>query len=164
MSGNWLRVTPDELGRAIDDLSGAYDLAEEAMNGENDRWASTDKNWAAFDFLLRRRGVTPSIVLGPGVFPGTDPDDEFDEASWGYGPPVYLTPAQVATAAAALATLTEADLIRDLTPAEAMAADVYSFYPESDEDLAGYAGELPSAQQFFAAAAEAGDAVLCWLN
>jgi hypothetical protein len=164
MTGNWLRVTPDELARAFEDLSGAYDLAEEAMNGENDRWATTDKNWAAFDFLLSRQGVTPSIVLGPGVFPGTDPDDEFDEASWGYGPPVYLTPAQVAAAAATLATLTEADLVRDLTPAEAGAADIYSFAPETDEDLAEYAAELPTAQRFFTAAAEGGDAVLCWLN
>ncbi|MET0414665.1 MAG: DUF1877 family protein [Actinoplanes sp.] len=164
MTGNWLRVTPDELARATEDLDGAYDLAEAGMNGENDRWASTDKNWAALDYLLRRQGVTVPVVFGAEAFPGTEPGNEFDEASWGYGPPEYLTPSQVAAAAAALAPLTEADLIRGLTPAQAQAADRYSFYPESEADLAGYAAELPGAQRFFAAAAEAGDAVLCWLN
>ncbi|GLY92919.1 hypothetical protein Acsp02_01750 [Actinoplanes sp. NBRC 103695] len=159
-----MRFTPDELSRAVENLDEAYDRAKELEAANDGRWASTDKNWAAFDWLLRRRGVEVNVVLGEETFPGTEPGNEFSEGSWGYGPPEYLTPTRVATAAAALASLSEADLIRDLTPAEALAADVYSFYPETETDFAEYTAELPAAQHFFEAAAASGDAVLCWLN
>lgn len=147
MSGNWARVAPGELS------------PERRPPAE--RSISTDKNWAGFDYLLRRHGFPVDIVFGEETFPGTTPGDEFSEGTWGYGPPTYLTPERVAEAARALAALSPADLIRGVTPDEVTAADRYSFHPD---DLLEVAAELPAAQRLFTAAAEAGDAVLCWLD
>jgi hypothetical protein len=158
MYGNWMRVSPAELDQARGDLDRAYDLAETARNDEDPgRWLASDKAWQALDFLLTRRGVRTPIVHGAEDFA----DDDVD---WGYGRPRYLTPAQVATAADELAALTEEDLIQGVDPAELSRADIYPDLWDSVADLTWVAHFLPSVQQFFAAAAKSGDAVLCWLD
>lgn len=175
MNGNWLRVTPAELDRAKADLDWAYDLAEAARNDESpERWTTTGKAWNGLDFLLDRLGFEVPIVLGAESFvefPDVEPDsaemvDFLDELEldWGYGPPSYLTPAQVAAAAAQLSELTGEDLIRDVDPAELARADVYPDAWDRPGKLEWVAHFLPDTTRFFTAAADDGDAVICWLD
>ncbi len=175
MTGNWLRVSPAELDRALSNLDVAYDLAEEARNGEHPgRWAGTGEAWNGLDFLLHRLGFDVPLVFGAESFvdlPDVEPDSpemaEFLESAagdWGHGPPAYLTPAQVAAAAAQLAGLTSDDLVRGVDPAELERAQCYPGGWTAPGRLAWVAGHLPAAQRFFAGAARDGDAVICWLD
>ncbi|MFI7080045.1 YfbM family protein [Micromonospora sp. NPDC049903] len=174
MNGNWLRVSPDELERAKADLAWAYDIARTARNDDSDRWTTTDKAWHGLDFLLDRLGFEIPLVLGAEEFvesPDVEPDSEemldfLDnlEDDWGYGPPSYLTPDQVAAAASALDTLTEDDLVRGVDPQELNRAEVYPGIWERPGMLEWAAHFLPDARSFFAAAAKDGDAVICWLD
>ncbi|MEV1288776.1 YfbM family protein [Micromonospora sp. NPDC049679] len=171
MNGNWLRVTPAELTRAKDDLDWARSLADAAMDAEDGRLDGTDKAWDAFDFLLRRRGVDLGIVHGAEAFvdtPDEEPDDdewlEDLEHDWGYGPPRYLTPEQVAAASEVLNAVTEEELSRGVDQAELGAADVYPAVWDRPDQLGWVTHHLPYAQRFFAAAAKEGDAIICWLD
>ncbi|TDB99465.1 DUF1877 family protein [Micromonospora fluostatini] len=174
MNGNWLRVSPDELEQAKADLGWAYGLAMTRRDNDSDRWSATDKAWNGLDFLLDRLGVEISLVRGEEEFvewPDVEPDSDemFDfldnlEDDWGYGPPSYLTPAQVAAAATRLAALTEDDLIRDVDPQELTRAEIYPQTWDRPGELAWVAHYLPDVRNFFAAAATNGDAVICWLD
>ncbi|MFB9696586.1 DUF1877 family protein [Amorphoplanes digitatis] len=174
MNGNWLRVSPDELARAATDLDWAHRLARTARDSGSERWTGIDKAWNGLDFLLDRLGFEIPLVLGAESFvelPDVEPDSEemFDflanlEDDWGYGPPSYLTPDQVAAAAAQLATLTEDDLIRGVDPTELYRAEIYPGTWERPGELEWVAHYLPDVREFFAAAAKEGDAVICWLD
>lgn len=174
MNGNWLRVSPDELEHARNDLGWAQGLAMTARDDNSGRWAGTDKAWNGLDFLLDRLGFEVPLVLGAESFvelPDAEPDSDemFDfldnlEDDWGYGPPAYLTPAQVAAAASQLATLTEDDLIRGVDPSELNRAEIYPGTWDRPGELSWVTHYLPDAQSFFAAAAKDGDAVICWLD
>jgi hypothetical protein len=169
INGNWLRVTPAELARAKDDLDWAYAFARD-LSGDPDRTYHTDKDWHALGFLLHRRGFSVPIVSGAEMFVDESVgkiEDEHGvfrwEVDWGYRPPRYLTPDQVAAAAAELADLTEDDLIRGVDEAELVDAEIYPDIRDPDELLSA-AHHLPYVRQFFALAANAGDAVICWLD
>ncbi|GAA2616519.1 DUF1877 family protein [Paractinoplanes durhamensis] len=176
MNGNWLRLTPAELAHAAEDLPWAQDHAWAAYEAGSPRWLCTEKTWHALSYLLGRHGLGISIVFGeesfreePEASEETDDeeygDEEYgDEDDWGYGPPRYLTPAQVAAAAAAIATLTEADLVRGVDPGELARANVYPEIWNDPRELAWAVHYLPEAREFFAAAAKDGDAILCWLD
>ena len=72
-------------------------------------------------------------------------------------------PENVAKVAAALADVTEADLIRDVDPAEMN--EIYPSVLDDDPGELEWAVHLlPGVKQFFADAARAGDAVICWLD
>jgi hypothetical protein len=177
MNGNWLRVTPAELARAKDDLDWAHDLVKAASKAEDERLMSTGKAWHAFGFLLERRGFGVPIVNGAEAFvesPDADPeDDEFLEyldyleesgKDWGYGPPRYLTPEQVAAAALELASLTEDDLAGGVDQAELQRAEIYPDIWDRPDQLGWVTHHLPYTREFFVAAAKVGDAVICWLD
>ena len=163
MNGNWLRVTPAELRRALDDLSWADEHAEQLVEAEDARWSGSGPTWHVLDFLLERRGFPVLLALGEEAF--VEEADEDDESSdWGYGPPRYLTPEHVATAATALSGLTEDDLLAGVTPDLLERAELYPNHWSDEADLRWAVHFLPDARRFFAAAAEAGDAVICWLD
>jgi hypothetical protein len=162
MNGNWLRVTPTQLAEAKDDLDSAYDLAEEAMNDEADRWFGLDKTWHALDFLLKRHGFGVPIVEGAESF--AEEEDEEDAVDWGYGPPRYLTPAQVARAATELGTITEQSLLAGVDPAELARAEIYPNTWDRPGELEWAPHDLTAVADFFAKAATDGDAVICWIN
>lgn len=174
MNGNWLRVSADELERAKTDLAWAYELAMTARDDNSERWTATGKAWNGLDFLLDRLGFEVPLVLGAEAFvelPDVEPDSEemFDfldnlEDDWGYGPPSYLTPVQVAAAASGLAALTEDDLVCDVDPHELNRAEVYPGTWERPGELTWVAHYLPGVRSYFAAAAKDGDAVICWLD
>ncbi|MEU8419683.1 YfbM family protein [Micromonospora sp. NPDC048835] len=174
INGNWLRVSPGELEQAKSDLDWAYELAMQERDDHSDRWAATDKAWQGLEFLLDRLGFDIPLVLGAERFvelPDVEPDSDemYDfledlDDDWGYGPPSYLTPVQVATAASRLAALTEEGLIRGVDPQELTRADVYPDTWDRPGALAWVAHYLPGVQNFFAAAARDGAAVICWLD
>ncbi|MEV4656588.1 DUF1877 family protein [Micromonospora sp. NPDC049301] len=174
MNGNWLRVSPDDLELARTDLGWAYKIAMAGRDDNSGRWTATDKAWNGLDFLLDRLGFGIPLVLGAQSFvelPDVEPDSEemFDfledlEDDWGYGPPSYLTPVQVAAAASRLAALTEDDLIRGVDPQELNRAEVYPGTWERPGELAWVTHYLPDVRSFFAAAAKDGEAVICWLD
>ncbi len=171
MNGNWLRMTAEHLARAKDDLDWAYERAQDAADNADGRWLGTDKTWHALDFLLDRYGFRVPIVYGAEPFVDTaedgydEADDEDPEAGdWGYGPPRYLTPRQVALAATDLARLTEEDLLRGVDPAELTRAEIYPDVWDRPDELTWAVHCLPDVREFFAAAARDGDAVLCWLD
>ncbi|MFI5841360.1 YfbM family protein [Catenuloplanes sp. NPDC051500] len=174
INGNWLRVSPDECERARNDLDWAHGVARAERGGDSGRWAGTGKAWNGFDFLLDRLGFETPLVLGAESFvelPDVEPDsaEMFDfmdnlELDWGYGPPSYLTPAQVAAAASQLAELTEDDLLRGVDPSELQRADVYPGTWDRPGELSWVTHCLPDVQAFFTAAAKDGDAVICWLD
>lgn len=82
----------------------------------------------------------------------------------GYGPPRYLTPEQVATAAAELADLTEDDLLRGVDPAELTRAEIYPNVWDRTDEPTWATHHLPDVKQFIATAAKNCDAVICWLD
>lgn len=170
INGNWLRVTPAELARAKDDLDWAYTHAQD-LSDDADRVHSTGKAWHSLDYLLFRRGLSIPIVSGAEQFIDESVGEVVDEhgflaweVDWGYGPPRYLTPEQVAAAAAELADITEDDLIRDVDQAELVQAEIYPDIWDRPGELAWTAHCLPEAKQFFALAAKEGDAIICWLD
>lgn len=170
INGNWLRVTPSELARAKDDLDWANTHARD-LSDDTAKRHSTGKAWHSLEYLLDRWGLSIPIVSGAEEFIDESAGEIEDEngflaweVDWGYGPPRYLTSEQVATAAIELAGITEGDLIRDVDQAELARAEIYPDVWERPDELAWTAHFLPGVKQFFALAAEEGDAVICWLD
>ena len=84
--------------------------------------------------------------------------------SWGYGPPRFLTVERVRLAAQELSQTSYDDLIRDVNHTELTAADAYPQGWDSRASLEwarDYYGHLAT---YLRAAADAGDAVLVWLD
>jgi hypothetical protein len=175
MYGQWLRVSDAELDRATGDLQWAHDLARRIEEAESTpgrrldpadvaerRAFGTDKTWNALAFLLARRKFPVSIIYGEESFVD-DPDDP--GVDWGYGAPSYLTTDQVRRAAAALAHLSEEDLLdgvdADLLQREKIYPDVWNRGPE---ELRWAVCHLPWVKVYFQASAEHGDAMFCWID
>ncbi|GAA2372349.1 hypothetical protein Cme02nite_00640 [Catellatospora methionotrophica] len=170
INGNWLRVTPAELEHAKDDLDWAYACAREASD-DADRTHSTGKAWHSLAYLLDRCGLGIPIVSGAEQFIDESVGEVENEhgylaweVDWGYGPPRYLTPEQVAVAAAELAAISGDDLIRGVDQAELVQAEIYPDVWDRPDELPWAAHHLPGVKQFFASAAKDGDAVICWLD
>ncbi|MFI5756425.1 YfbM family protein [Streptomyces sp. NPDC051569] len=163
MNGEYLRVTVAELERAIEDPEWAFEHVEEVMesDGVNDvapadaRQLTTHKAWHAVAFLLERAGFPVDIVHGEQAF--TDED-------WGYGPAKYLDTDQVKLAAQTLARLPFDDLVRDVDPAQLAAAQIYPQHWDEAGALEWVRGWFDPLAPFFGAAAQAGEAVLVWLD
>lgn len=125
MIGEYARLTPAELGRAVRDPSWAlefiYELieagADETAGGRQPRCLDIDKAWDTLGFLLRRIEFPVDIVHGEEKIPGAE--------DWGYGPPRYLPPDRVHATAAALGELPSDALVRGVKEAELAEADLY---------------------------------------
>ena len=171
MNGEWLRLTPAELERAKSDLAWAQDLADRLSEAEYDpqtptdvahhRTFGTDKTWHALDYLLGRRQFPVSIVYGEEALVEAPEDPDAD---WGYGPPSYLTVERVRQAAAALAELTEERLLDGVEAADLQREQIYPNIWDRPDELPWAACYLPDVKIYFAAAAEAGDAIVCWID
>jgi hypothetical protein len=168
MYGNWLRVSPAELARAKDDLAWAATFVQEALDRTDGRASGTGMDWHALDFLLERHGFPVEIIWGEESFVDDEDTDDFDvveiENDWGYGPPRYLTPEQVAAGAAALAELDGADLIRGVDQAELHRAEIYPPVWEMPGELERVVSRLPAVLDYFTQAAKNGEGVICWLG
>jgi hypothetical protein len=168
MYGEYARVTPGELDRALKDPQWEQELEESLQespyteegeaSADGSRVLSLDKAWHGIWYLLQAEGRAPVDVVGGGV--------PISDHEWGYGPARYLTAGQVKEAAAYLQATPWEVLALHFDPA-AMAADgIYpTVWDRQDEDHLGwlkacYAELAP----FFAAAASTGDAVIVWIS
>lgn len=165
MIGEYARVTPAELDRALGDPEWALKLVVGRMEAEAERppapasarCLDIDKAWDALGFLLRRLAFPVDVVHGE--------DAVQDAEDWGYGPPRYLTPEQVRVAAGALAEISGADLTAGVGPEDLAKAEVYpTIVWERGESLDYVSEHYERLRPFFRAAADDGDAVLIWLG
>ncbi|MFB9902389.1 YfbM family protein [Allokutzneria oryzae] len=164
MEGNYLRVTQDELERAIDDPSWLQEHAQDVRDEVEDadlppeeaRYLTTHKAWHAIAFLLGRAEFHVDVVHGEGELA--------EEEDWGYGPPRFLSAEQVESAAEALAGIDFDELIDGIDPAELTEADVYPLTWDEDDALEWVGHWFRPLAPFFAAAAADGDAVILWIN
>ncbi|MFJ1705541.1 YfbM family protein [Kitasatospora sp. NPDC088346] len=164
MMGEYVRLTPAEFDRAVADPAWAEEYVEELADAEPEhrtdtarcRFLSIDRAWDTLAFLLRRTGFPLDVVHGGADLPEAE--------DWGYGPPRHLTPAQVRTAADAMAALSGVDLVRDVTMAELAGAGLYPRISEEETEWLGYVVDHYRALvPFFRAAARDGDTVVTWI-
>ncbi|MEY9872844.1 hypothetical protein ABH931_002321 [Streptacidiphilus sp. MAP12-33] len=160
MIGEYVRLTPAELDRALGDPDWAYGFVQQLMDAADAgaRRLDVDKAWDSLDHLLRRIGFPVDVVHG---------EDEIQNAGdWGYGPPSYLTPEQVGVAAEALAALSGEALVAGVA-AEELTGDEH--YPnlaaqEVPSWLTYVVHHFEALAAFLGAAAHAGDGVLLWVD
>ena len=162
MYGEWLRLTPAELERTKSDPASLNDLYDElggagySQRQQGGRRSGTDKTWQALDYLLTRLEFPVEIIYG---------EEEFEsDAALGDSPPNYLTPEQLRAAAAALAPLSDVDLLAGVEPSDLIADDIYPSVWNRPGELEWAVSYLGQAQTFFEAAANAGDAIICWVR
>jgi hypothetical protein len=107
----YARFTPDELQRALEDPGWAQERLDELGEAgiqddsepEEARFFDVDKAWPGIEFVLARAGLPEEAVNGTESLPTVD--------EWDYGPPTYLTAAQVATVAERVAVLPIVELV-----------------------------------------------------
>lgn len=125
MIGEYLRVTPTELSRAIEDPQWALDYVERVQGSQEAsgpspsiaRHFSTYKTWDMLGFLFRRFDFPVDVVRGE--------EPSADEEDWGYGQPRFLSVERVQLAARELSRISYDDLIGGVSHAELSASDVY---------------------------------------
>ncbi|MFJ9596701.1 YfbM family protein [Streptomyces virginiae] len=164
MNGEYLRVTPAELTRALKDPEWALDLAEEIQDVQEDiettpaeaRHFTTHQTWNLLDFLLKRSAFPVDIVHG---------EEPFAEADdWGYGPPQYVTADRVRLAADTLTQMTYDQLIQCIDHSELAAAEIYPQIWDSPKSLEWARDLFTPLTEFFQAAAADGHAMVIWLD
>ncbi|WP_225850760.1 YfbM family protein [Streptomyces sp. HPF1205] len=165
MIGEYARLTPAELERAVRDPAWALEYVDELIEAGaaettgvgRPRCLDIDKAWDTLGFLLRRIEFPVDIVHGEEEIPGAE--------DWGYGPPRYLLPERVHAAAAALGELPADALVRGVTEEELARADLYPrIADEGLEWLTYVTHHYEALVPFFQAAAAAGDAMVVWLD
>lgn len=159
MNGEYLRVTPGELARVLEDPEWVLDLAEEdddRATPAEARHFSTHQTWHLLDFLLKRSLFPVDIVYGEEPLPEAD--------DWGYGPPRYVTAGRVRLAAEALTRMTYDQMIRGLDRSELVAAEIYPQIWDSPTSLDRARDLFIPLTEFFRAAASDGHALVIWLD
>ncbi|GLF95092.1 YfbM family protein [Streptomyces yaizuensis] len=164
MIGEYARLTPAELDRAVLDPDWGWEFVEEhlaASPGDSTpvaggRLHSTGKSWHALEYLLKLRGVGVDVVHGEEEIPGAE--------DWGYGPPRTLGPERVRAAAGAMAAITPEGLIENIAPAELADAGIYP-YAGSDpgERLDDVAAAYQDLAAFFRSTARLRHGLLVWI-
>ncbi|MET8574427.1 YfbM family protein [Streptomyces sp. NPDC005012] len=164
MIGEYFRMTEAELERAIGDPDWALSHVEETADADEEsgpspaeaRHFSTHRTWHLLDFLLQRSEFPVNVVHGE------EPLGEADD--WGYGPPRYLPPDRVRLGARALSRLTYDQLLDGVDPQELVAAEIYPLGWDDRASLEWGRDWFADLQKYLTAAAEAGHAVIIWLD
>ncbi|MFD3993333.1 YfbM family protein [Streptomyces sp. NPDC058583] len=163
MNGEYLRVTPAELDRALRDPEWAWNLVEETQDAQVEgepasaeaRHFTTHQTWHLLGFLLQRSNFPVDVIHG---------EEPLATDHWGYGPPQYLTPERVQLAADTLHRTTYDQLIQGVAPSELTKAEIYPQIWDSPASLE-WAGDLfAPLTAFFRDAASAGHAMLIWID
>jgi hypothetical protein len=164
INGEYLRVSVDELARAVKDPGWAWELVEEIENAEDEvnlppakaRHLTTHKAWHAIAYLHERAQFPVNVVHG---------EEPFAEAEeWGYGPPRYLTPEQVAIAAKALQATSYETLIAGVSLADLAQADIYPQIWDEPDSLEWVRSWYEPLVPFFGEAAKHSQAMFVWLD
>jgi Domain of unknown function (DUF1877) len=159
MTASFAAITPGELDEIKKDAAGLSNLLFDRVNSEDiTHGVDVDKSWAAIHFMLTGSqwgGSEPECLP---VLGGTEIGSDI-----GYGPARYLTPQQVVSANAVLASIPAEELKKRFVPARLDEADVYPSGIWLDEGMDGFEyiehwyGQL---REFYAHAAKNGNAVL----
>ncbi len=163
MNGEYLRVTPAELDRALKDPEWAWGLVEEIQDARAEgepapaeaRHFTTHQTWHLLGFLLQRSTFPVDVVHG---------EEPLATDDWGYGPPQYLTPERVQLAADTLHRTTYDQLIQGVDPSELAKAEVYPQIWDSPASLEWASDLFTPLTEFFRGAASAGHAMLIWID
>ena len=165
MIGEYLRVTPADLSKAIENPDWAVLLAEAAQDAADThphlrpahaRHYSTYKTWDLLRHLLTRAVFPVNVIQGEELFPTLE--------DWVYGPPRYLPPDRVREAAERLTALTYDLLVAGVTSAELTETEVYPQHWDAPGSLEWARPWYDGLTEFFEAAALDGDAMIIWLD
>ncbi|MFE7131832.1 YfbM family protein [Streptomyces sp. NPDC057638] len=164
MIGEYARLSPAELERAVQDPRWAWEFVEEHLGAAaadgtpapGGRLHSTGKMWHALEYLLKLRGVGVNVVHGEEDIPGAE--------DWGYGPPRTIAPGRVRDAVRAMEAITPEGLIERIPVAELADAGIY---PYAGSGPGGRLDDAAAAYQdltaFFRATARLRHGLLVWI-
>ncbi len=162
MIGEYARVTPSQLDRALRDPQWAYEhvqalIEEDVPLGDVGPCTDLDKAWGGIGFLLAAHGPSKVDVIAGGTYLDED---------WGYGPARYLTAAEVSEASRYLLETPFDRLAGHYDAARMKAEDVYpAAIWDDDAGTVAYLKEYYEVLvEFFETAASSGEAVLLWLD
>ncbi len=157
MIGEYLRLAPTDLERAVSDPDAFRESVEDLYGSEDPRLFDVDKAWNALALVLERAGVSDAVVYGDDEIPGAD--------DWGYGPPRSLRPERVRELAGRLADVDPARVVAAVSPAELVAEETYPTGGWDDPETALWLVEnLTGLARFFREAADAGMGMVVWIG
>ena len=163
MIGEYMRLAPQDLDKALADPVWIRDLVDELWDSEDEggepdtRLMDVDKAWHGLAFALERAGVPTAVIYGDGPVAGAD--------DWGYGPPAWLSVERVAEVSRLLRDLDAENAISAVPIAAFVEAEIYPLGIWSDPDPKDYlVGHLRRLTAFFAEAAGAGMGMLVWID
>jgi hypothetical protein len=164
MIGNFVAITPQQLAALQADPSqvvGFLYPEDEDEESELPNHLDVDKAWHAIHFLLNGKTWDGEMPWFLAVLGGAEIGEDV-----GYGPARFLTPQEVKTVAAALSTISAAELAKRYDP---KAMDEAEIYPEiwmrdGAEGLEYVQAYFREMVEFYRTAAERGDAALLFIN
>ncbi|NVB83207.1 MAG: DUF1877 family protein [Kofleriaceae bacterium] len=142
MMGELRQITPDQMAKLKDKAVIESIMASDGLG--------LDKLWNALHHVLGGGGGQSAAFDGKALY-------HYDT---GYGPPMYLTPSEVATYAQELASMTE-EQIRSRFDLDDMEDDDVYVIPDDPEELVELLGEL---RAFYQDAAGKGHGMLIYLT
>jgi hypothetical protein len=163
MIGNYRRVTSLELAALQQAPSGItrFLYPDDYESIPADRHLDLDKTWHAIHFLLTGDSWEGEQPLRNAVLGGTP----LGTTDVGYGPARFLTPTEVHAVAAALRTISIADIEAQFDLSKLATADIYpASWEDAEEELEYIRPYYRDLVNFFQRAAEADDAILLYIN
>lgn len=162
MIGEYLRLEPQDLDKALADPEWAERVIEELYDAEergetrDPRLFDIDKAWHGIAFILDRADVDTAVIYGDAQVPGA--------GDWGYGPPSFLTPVRVRELAGTLNELDPRTIVHAVPLEDFIASDIYPVTDWDHDDLDYLVHWLEKLVAFYAQAADAGRGMLVWLD
>lgn len=146
-----LRVDPDQVAELLFPNDG---------DDEPENTIDVDKSWHGLHFILSELAKDGTPELESAILGGEPLGEDF-----GYGPARVLTPPEVQVISAALSSITGEAFAAKFDPARMEAEEIYPQIWERDgsEALDFLQHFFPSLVNFYAEAAQKGNAVVLWL-
>lgn len=162
MIGNYRRVTESELSAVCAEPGSISDFLYSEDNENNaTRRLDIDKSWQAIHFLLNDSPWDGSYPLVCVVMGG----ESIGEQDVGYGPARYLTSQQVKDVTNALEQIPAWELLEKFDADRMNQEEIYPHGWRSCQEERDYISQhYSSLVQFFKSAADAGDAMIAYLN
>ncbi|MBW9208264.1 YfbM family protein [Mumia sp. zg.B21] len=143
----------DEAARILNDP----ELVEDLLESEDDEsFVDLDKSWHGIHWLLTGSGEPTPAEVSDAIWGGEEAGEDL-----GYGPPRLLSPAGVRAVSATLEAISVENLRSRMDPAAMAQAQIYpAIWDEEDVFDEYVAPSFEQLRQFYAAASEAGEAVI----
>lgn len=164
MSGHFQRITPQQLAECQAEPERVLDILYPPFASTDERLhLDIDKSWHAIHFLLTGSADERVPPLGNAVLGG----NELGDVDLGMGPGRYLTAAEVRHITAALGQIPATTLREHFSLSALAAANIYPNVWRRGDAETEWAYILPyytALVAFYHAAAQAGDAMLLYIN